>query len=295
MRVFNGQGISFDFNGFNISLDSSSSNSDFVFLSHAHTDHLVKTRLPVLASDLTAELARHRRGYDYELITAFPGLKLVDSGHVLGAKSLYADDGEESLFYTGDFSPHDRFFLKGLEPVDCDKLVIETTYGSPRHDFPHPAEVLAEARDVIEDDLSSGYKVVLWGYALGKAQVLTKLVEGLGSIHAHHKVRQINDICRGHGYELPAATKIDKGADSYVYITPSRRELKNFSNARVYSFTGWGSRGVNDCFKLSDHASFSDLLRFVHECSPDKVFTHHGFSEEFAELLRVEGFDAATL
>jgi len=294
VRVFNGQGLNLDFNGFNIGLDSQSSGTDFIFLSHAHTDHLIKrARSPVLTSELTAELALHRIGQSYDVISEFPDIQLVDSGHVVGGKSLIVR-GDEVVFYTGDFCPHDRFFLKGLKSVKCDTLIVETTYGLPSYDFEHPKEVLSRARDVIEDDLAAGRNVVLWGYALGKAQVLTKLVEGFSDVSAHSSVRGINAICRNHGWDLPVTKAYSKDFKG-VYITSSRKELNKFDSARVYSFTGWGANGVSDCFKLSDHAGFTDLLRFVKDCNPKRVFTHHGFSEEFASLLRTEGFDARAI
>jgi len=295
VRVSNGQGINLNFNEFNIGLDSQSSSSDLVFLSHAHTDHIVRRpRCPVLSNELTAELARHRVGAEFELIKSCPDVELVDSGHVIGGTSLIARSNGETFLYTGDFCPHDRFFLKGLRPVECDTLVIESTYGLPKYDFDEPLEVLSRARDVIEDDLARGFNVVLWGYAFGKAQLLTKLVEGLSNVCAHPKIRLINSICRGHGWALPETQKLN-GHQGFVYLTPSRKELSAFPKARVYSFTGWGVNGVSDCFPLSDHASFTDLLRFVKACKPQKVLTHHGFNREFAQLLRFEGFDARAI
>jgi len=293
MRVVSGRGVNLDFNGFNVGLDSQSSSTDLIFLSHAHTDHLVrKARCPVLSSNLTADIALHRLGCDYNVVNSLPGVELLDSGHVLGGKSLLVR-GDETVFYTGDFCPHDRFFLNGLRPVKCDTLIIESTYGSPQYVFDEPCDVLARARDVIEDDLARGFNVVLWGYAFGKAQVLTSLVGDLMPC-AHPKVRGVNSVCRIHGFDVPETVELN-GHQGFVYITPDRRELDRFPKSRVYSFTGWGARGVSDCFRLSDHACFTDLLRFVKACKPDQVLTHHGFSESFAQLLRLEGFNARAI
>ncbi len=295
MRVFRDKGLNISFNGLTIGLDSQSSSSDFSFLSHAHTDHLIKRPVkPVIASELTGLIAEQRLGYSYDLINSLPNVSLIDSGHIVGSKSLLINDGVESFLYTGDFTVHDRFFLKGLRPVRVDNLFIETTYGSPDYDLPLPSYMLAHARDVIEDDLANGYRVVLWGYALGKAQILTKLVEGLGPVVADESVRSINAVCRASGVDVGVPAVFNRDF-SGVFITPKRSDLSRFTDARVYSFTGWGFRGVSDCFPLSDHAGFSDLLRFVRACRPKRVFTHHGFASEFASLLRVEGFDAVSV
>ena len=48
-------------------------------------------------------------------------------------------------------------------------------------------------------------------------------------------------------------------------------------------------------FALSDHADFPDLLRFVDEVRPERVFTLHGFAAEFAHQLRRRGIEAFAL
>lgn len=246
----------------------------------------------MLSTSLTGSLATHRLGVNYDLITSLSGCSLIDSGHVLGGKALLVKAEGESTLYTGDFSPHDRFFLKGLKPVKCDNLIIETTYGSPSYDLPSPRSIIKIAHDTLEDDLALGYNVVLHGYALGKAQIICKLVEGLGNVFAHDKVRGVNGVCQRHGCDVSVPDLLPSNAGSFIYVTPSIKDARKFAKARVYSFSGWGFSGVRDCFPLSDHAGFSDLLRFVKGCKPSHVFTHHGFSEEFASLLRVEGYDA---
>ncbi len=293
MKINNGQGVSLDFDGLRIGLDSCPKDSDIVFISHAHTDHLIKNpKVPVLTSELTGRIAKIR-GYDYDIITSLPGITLVDSGHTAGSKALLIK-GDEKVLYTGDFTTHDRFFLKGLKPIKCDTLIIETTYGIPEYDLPLPSFIIKEARSAIKKDLKKGKKVVLWGYAFGKAQILTKLAEGLGEIYAHEQVRKFNSECKDYGINISVPKKLVNNFKG-IYITPLKSELKNFENACIYSFTGWNAQRVRGSFPLSDHAGFRDLLKFVRECNPSRVFTLHGFSEEFASLLRAEGFNASSL
>ncbi len=293
MDIHNGQGVSVNFNGLSISLDSYSRDADLIFISHAHTDHLIKKKgVPVLTSELTAKIAE-LRGYHYDTITSLPGIKLIDSGHTAGSKALFLK-GDEKVLYTGDFTTHDRFFLKGLKPIKCDTLIIETTYGIPEYDLPLPSYIINEARRTIRQDIKEGNNVILWGYALGKAQLLTKLSEGLADIYAHEQIRTINNECRKAGIDIAVPKKL---ADDFrgIYITPLKSDLKKFGDARAYSFTGWSVKGAQGSFPLSDHAGFRDLLKFVKECRPSKVYTLHGFSKEFASLLRAEGFNASPL
>ncbi len=294
MRVIHGQGLSLDFNSLNIGLDSQSSNSDLIFISHAHTDHLIsKTKTPVLTSRLTADLMTLRTKHEHYFIHDFLDIKMIDSGHVLGGKALIVK-GDTKLLYTGDFTTYDRFFLKGLKPVKCDDLIIETTYGLPEYDLPKPADTINRARDVITDDLANGHSVVLLGYALGKSQIISKLVENFNDVYSSKDVSDISSVCKNHGFDVPVFGELPKDKNNFIYLTTNKKRLDTHKS-RVYSFTGWGAKGVTDCFPLSDHAGFKELLWFVKNCKPERVYTHHGFSEEFASLLRVEGINAKAL
>ncbi len=48
-------------------------------------------------------------------------------------------------------------------------------------------------------------------------------------------------------------------------------------------------------FALSDHADYPGLLTFVERVQPKRVFTVHGFAQEFAATLRQRGIDALAL
>ena len=52
---------------------------------------------------------------------------------------------------------------------------------------------------------------------------------------------------------------------------------------------------IDDAFPLSDHADHGDLIEHVEETRAKRVFTVHGFTEEFAGDLRALGIDALAL
>jgi putative mRNA 3-end processing factor len=63
--------------------------------------------------------------------------------------------------------------------------------------------------------------------------------------------------------------------------------------AKTAAFSGWAldrsfmyRSGVDEAFPISDHCGFDELIEFVRRCSPQKVFTNHGFSKEFAMHVR---------
>jgi DNA ligase-1 len=78
--------------------------------------------------------------------------------------------------------------------------------------------------------------------------------------------------------------------------------LRKLGRARVAVMTGWAvdsscryRYGADAAFPLSDHADFDDLIEFVKQVQPRKVFTLHGFAADFAQRLRELGFDAEAL
>lgn len=298
--------------GVTVGLDSPS--SDVCFLSHAHSDHLIRrNNYKILCSEPTKELAEHRTGLSFNAVThdcSVNGLrfKMLDSGHVPGSRSLLIQ-GEKKIFFTGDFTNKPRFFLKALEPVKCDTLIIESTYGLPEYIFPEPKEVFSQARDYINDELRKGNSLLLMAYALGKAQLISKLVEDFDNVFVHESVQGINDVCRKHGFEIPVFDHYSKlnGSPSIV-IAPQHGSHHAFTqklkrkNFRAVAFSGWAlndlfkySLGVDECFPLSDHADFEGLLRVVKACKASEVLTYHGFASEFANFLRLEGINAKPL
>ena len=53
--------------------------------------------------------------------------------------------------------------------------------------------------------------------------------------------------------------------------------------------------GCDEVFPLSDHADYGELMDIVDRVKPSRVFTLHGFADEFAGDLRHRGLDAWSL
>src|SRR5216110_4026402 len=80
------------------------------------------------------------------------------------------------------------------------------------------------------------------------------------------------------------------------------RMLERIPNKRVAMISGWAvdpnavyRYQVDAAFPLSDHADYTDLLRYVDFVRPRRVFTLHGFASEFARDLRERGIEAWAL
>jgi len=288
---------------------------DFTFVSHAHVDHLhkrgkKKINTQVLASIETALIAQ-TRGYDLACAAhEHEGFQLVDTGHILGSRGLLIGD---DVYYTGDISMRERAFMKPAKMPRASTLIIESTFGRPEYVFPPLSEVTHSTNKIISEMYDLGIPVILMGYTLGKAQLLTKLFSHWDLI-IYDAVAKINSIYSELGVKLSGGIT-HKQAEREGLLSKSRpwvmvaplmsgrnafvKEMKEKYGAVTIGFTGWaiGSRyrymmGLDYVMPLSDHCDYKELVAAVKQCRPDKVYTFHGFAKEFADSLCEFGFDA---
>ena len=70
---------------------------DYIFVSHAHTDHLHRTKkrtksnAKIITSTATSRIA-NGRGYELSNVYQDHAFKLLDSGHILGSTGLLIED-----------------------------------------------------------------------------------------------------------------------------------------------------------------------------------------------------------
>jgi putative mRNA 3-end processing factor len=317
ITISHGNGITVTTPSFSISLDPrSASDCDYSFVSHAHIDHVhvPNGKSKVIASKETKDLAR-MRGYD--LGRSYPeisGIELVDSGHILGSRAILIKD---RVLYTGDLSTRDRAFLKGCKGVKCETLIIESTYGRRHYVFPETENLISQVNRFISECFDRCRPVVLTGYPLGKAQLLSYLFDMWEPVYVYESIHKMNSghIKLGVGlkeYDQFSSTKEFQekiGRGPWVLIAPSTggkssfvRTMKERYNAVIATFTGWAidsgyrySTSLDRVFPMSDHCDFNELVSFVKRCDPTKVYTVHGFSDEFALYLTRLGYDAESL
>lgn len=315
-RVTLGQsGIMVQQNDTTIALDPSHPvDCDFTFVSHAHVDHLhrrgrKKIRTQVLASKETALIARAR---GYEIVDAseeWDGFHLVDTGHILGSRGLLVGD---DIYYTGDISVRERAFMKPAKVPHAKTLIIESTFGRPEYVFPPLSEITHRTNKIISEMYDLGIPVILMGYTLGKAQLLTKLFGHWDPI-IYDSVAKINSVyselgvkLAGVGHRHAEEQGLLSKSRPWVMVAPLMsernafvREMKDKYNAVTIGFSGWavGGRykymmGLDYVMPLSDHCDYKELVAAVRQCEPEKVYTFHGFAREFSESLCEMGFDA---
>ncbi|HEX6561715.1 MAG TPA: hypothetical protein VF016_06775 [Nitrososphaera sp.] len=305
--------------GTTIALDPSrSSDCDYAFVSHAHIDHMHRkgkgSKSRLIVSKETSLLAE-ARGYNIEGEEERDGFTLVDTGHILGSRGLLI--GDNDVYYTGDLSIRERAFMKPAKMPHASTLIIESTFGRPGYKFPAVQDVTHRTNKVISEMYDMGIPVILMGYALGKAQLLTKLFGHWDPVYVHDSVAKMNSVYLDLGIDLKNAMSHTEAEERgllsknkpWIMVAPLMsgrsafvQEMKRKYGAVTVGFSGWaldaGYRyrmGLDYAFPMSDHCDYFELVEAVKACAPDKVYTFHGFAEEFAESLKKMGFDAESV
>jgi DNA ligase-1 len=294
-----------------------------VFVSHAHSDHIAAHRETIL-SEGTARLMQARLGgkrvehvLQFREARRFEGpgapfqITLLPAGHILGSAMSFIEWQGGTLLYTGDFKLRQGLASEICDASlarDCDLLVMETTFGRPHYQFPPVAEVMRDIARFCKQTLDDGATAVLLGYSLGRSQELLRGFAGTGlPVVVHDAAHKLTKVFAGLGWEFPPYESMERAdlSGKVVLCPPNamKSALGRISGAvRVAVITGWAMDGscrfrhrADAAFALSDHADFPELVEFVRQVEPKKIFTVHGFAADFAQTLRELGFDAQAL
>src|SRR5213079_751 len=289
---------------------------DFAFVSHAHSDHIAPHRESIV-SERTASLMRARLpGKRNEIILPFSQEKdvrgmpvtLFRAGHIFGSAQFFLRTDNDSLLYTGDFKLRQGQSAEATEWTGAHTLIMETTYGIPRYRLPPTEEVIAHIIAFCRDAIENDEVPVLLGYSLGKAQEILCALAGADLVPMlHGSVYQMTRIYEQYGQKFCHYLRYQPNdlAGKVLICPPSAnrsRMLEKIPRKRVAMISGWAvdpsaiyRYQVDAAFPLSDHADYTDLLRYVELVQPKRVLTLHGFAAEFARDLRERGIEAWAL
>ncbi len=285
------------------------------FVSHAHADHIARHEL-AFATMATARLYRHRLGphnrvreMAYRTPLEFGGLRLtaLPAGHCLGSAMLFAEDGERSLLYTGDFKLGPSATAEAAEPPHADTLIMECTFGQPHYRLPPREEVIAGLLEIVFGALDDGRTPVIHAYPLGKSQEVTKLLTRQGvSVLQHPEIYAISRVYEECGVNLGDVSLFDgRPLDGHAVVTLPRGSrnfrLPGLGRTVSIAVTGWAADssakyrlGVDHALPLSDHADYDQLIATVRRVQPREIYCTHG-PVEFADHLCDLGFNAYPL
>src|SRR5437764_2498417 len=262
---------------------------------------LLQTRLPGQRIEHVLPFGEERTVHDIELM-------LLPAGHIFGSAQLFISVSDETLLYTGDFKLRLGKSAEEIQWRRADTLVMETTFGLPRYRFPPTEQVIDDIVSFCREAIETGYVAVLLGYSLGKAQEILCSLDGAGLTRMlHGSVYRMTRIYEQFGQSLFKYVRYnhDDVAGKVLICPPSANHshmLEKIARKRVAMISGWAvdpnaiyRYQVDAAFALSDHADYSDLLRYVEFVQPRRVLTLHGFAASFARDLRERGTEAWAL
>ena len=288
-----------------------------VFVSHAHSDHIaahdevmltegtslfMRTRLP-------GKRREHHLAFGTRTEFQFGGetfaLTALPAGHILGSAIAFIEWRGETLLYTGDFKLRNSLAAENSEVCRADLLIMETTFGLPRYQFPLEETVRGDIVKFCREALADGATPVLYGYSLGKSQEILRGLAGESlPVMLQRDGRKMTKLYEKLGMTFPPHEAFDPETARGKVIIAASNSLKTLqkialSPMRTAAITGWAMdsscryrSGTDAAFLLSDHADYDGLLELVKLVQPKKVFTVHGFTREFAQTLRAQGVDA---
>lgn len=289
-----------------------------MFVSHAHADH-IGAHDEVLLTEATSLFMRtrlpgkrreHHLAFgartEFQFGTETFALTALPAGHILGSAMAFIEWRDETLLYTGDFKLRPSLAAENPEVRRADLLIMETTFGLPRYQFPPEEAVRADIVKFCRDALADGATPVLYGYSLGKSQEILRGLAGADlPVMLQRDVRKMTKLYEKLGMNFPTHETFEpESARGKVVIAPPN-SLKTLQKValdpmRSAAVTGWAMdsscryrSGTDAAFPFSDHADYDGLLELVQRVQPKKVFTIHGFTREFAQTLRAQGLDAA--
>ena len=286
------------------------------WLSHAHIDHARGVHALALGTPQTLDLYVDRwpeAGPRRRLVPMPPGEPLAFRGarltacpaaHILGAAQLLVEFQGERLVYTGDIKLLPPLLGWRTEPVPCDTLILESTFGLPVFHF-LPADA---ARDRITafaaGCLERGETPVFLGYPLGRGQEIVHVLAHAGlPVAVHGAIARYLPHYEKAGYTFPGWQPYAAGATQgrALVLTPSMRAQAEASvrRPRIAYVSGWAmldaarSRtGADELIPYSDHGGFSELLDIARLSGARTVHLVHGYTEPLALMLRERGIDA---
>lgn len=280
---------------------------------HIHTDHIAKFSKAlgrcdkILASNATYKMLVALQGeplkyhanlipvdfnspyynkYD-EKITLYP------SNHILGSSQVLVETSKNlRILYSSDFN------FPEMSVIHCDILVLDSTHGDPRFDSIAEHESLERRLvDLVKEEIESGRPVMIRSHR-GRMQYVMSLLHRnlIGDVKflADEKDLKLAQIYNEFGLLIreiikvnnnPAAYRIRDDRGPYVWFhtisgpqTPEEesgmRTIRLSSDVRLLGGAALKEHSANNfSIEISDHASFSNILKYVKAVNPQVVIT----------------------
>ena len=291
-------------------------------ITHAHADHArpgcgeywaVASSEGVLRQRLGQDISLHPVQYGVEHWLGQCRVSFHSAGHVLGSAQIRLEVDGEVWVVSGDYKRDADPSCDPFEPVPCDVLITEATFGLPIYRWQTGAEVANEIRAWWQGDRQR--PSLLFCYAFGKAQRLMAELNAIGvddEVLLHGAVETVTRHYRAAAVPMTPSRPVsdlprsDTLAGRLVLAPPSAHRsswMRRFRSPQTGFASGWMAvrgarrrRGYERGFVLSDHADWPGLIQTVRQSGARKVYVTHGQSDVLARYLReIEGIEAEPL
>lgn len=287
-------------------------------ITHGHSDHARWGSDYYLCTRSAKPVIRYRLGpinvetVDYGESRLINGVRFSfhPAGHIVGSAQIRVEYQGEVWVASGDYKLEDDGLAEAFEPINCHAFITECTFGLPIYQWPKQEEVFADINAWWTQNKAEGKVTVLTGYALGKAQRLMHgLDSSIGPIFTHGAVENVNEILRAQGVILPPSTRLAQDTKkgqlegAIIIVPPSAADspmVRRFSPISLGLASGWMAlrsvrrrRNADRGFILSDHADWNELNRAVAATGAERIVATHGYTEQFSQWLREQGYDAS--
>jgi Cft2 family RNA processing exonuclease len=302
LTVRQSRGVFVEYGEDGIALDPGRKVTDLpIFVTHAHGDHASSFKNPEPVKYATEPTYRLLEALNYKGLNNWKQVTIWD-------KVKIGETPEGTVLYTGDISMGNSYTMEPARAVNCDLLIIETTFGAPQFKFPPRKEVALDMiRWAVMEAIPAGYVPAFRSDALGNAQEIISIFNRMTNLPVvtAKNATKVSDVYRQFGHKLdyvdfntPEGQELLESGRCVV-IAPKGAKL-GIENLDPALASGWAAimRNRAKAFPLSDHADFRELLSFIRRCRPKRVLTFHGgkMTRGFAEYVKKRlGIDAGPL
>jgi len=285
---------------YNIGFDLSGPETEHIFISHAHADHMPRSRsTSVFATPPTAALMKLRgfKGKVVELdfnTTISCGnthVTLYPAGHILGSAMTFVETPQGNVLYTGDYRTPPSPASEGFELPDTDKIdffITEATFSLPIYRWDDHSVLAASIQNFAKEALENNYTPVFLGYNLGKAQEIMHMLAPLDHpVQIHGAGYKLCSVYDQFGIDLGTYEAYSRpDCEGNILVCPtsalSSGFASNISRKRIAYCSGWAALEsrrtqltVDKLIPLSDHLDFFELIDLCKKIDPSQVYITH--------------------
>lgn len=280
-----------------VGLDYSGLNTRYVFVSHAHSDHIPRsTSAKFYATPATADFMKirgfqspvNKLAFNEIMETDTARITFFPAGHILGSAMTLVESDQGNLLYTGDYNTIPSHASEGftLPEIPIDIFITEATFSLPIYKWKETSVISKELKDFAFQCFDDGVSPVFMAYNLGKAQEIMYLLKDLDvPVHIHEGGFELSHIYSKYDFDLGEYYKINSQMENGIIVCPSsyiHNEKLAHLNKRFAYCSGWAAVDhtrfklkAHSNIPLSDHLDFFELLDICKKLNPKQVVITH--------------------